>query len=99
MKLATKGCRKIALFARLVFDEMRFNDVVNNVIDETMRNELMNSSNRKTGFIGWRKLMLRRPRSASKRRFQPKSALHTSAVAVLVLVVFVDFVVLVDCTQ
>lgn len=35
MKLATKGCRKIALFARLSSDGlMRIYDAVKNVIDE-----------------------------------------------------------------
>lgn len=57
MKLATKGCRKIALFARLAMMLDEINDAVNSVADETMRNELMNSSNRKTTFIDWRDLM------------------------------------------
>jgi len=57
MKLATKGCRKIALLARLAMMLDEINDAVNSVADETMRNELMNSSNRKTTFIDWRELM------------------------------------------
>lgn len=58
MKYATKGCRKIALFARLVLVMYgEINGTVNSVVDETMRNELINSSNRKTNKIDWREFM------------------------------------------